>query len=171
MSNTPPRQPQPERLLPKAALYAAGFMILASLTVATIGSVTGYRIVRAETPPVAAERVLSFEQLADGSVRVRENGEEIALVLQDESGFLLNVLRGFSYKRRLNHVDLTAPYRVMRFDERRMAMVDLETGDRYTLHAHGQRNIAIFSELVPMPDAETAPTTGALDPTVTVASN
>lgn len=140
-------------VISRRARIAAAMMALIALGVAAIGSFTGYRVMRVETPPIIAERTLTFQEFEDGRVTVRNaaDGALVATLAEEESGFVRNVLRGFSHTRRMRAVDASEPYRILRFDQRRMAMIDVATGQRYSLHGHGQRTMAAFQALTPMP--------------------
>lgn len=142
-----------DMVISRRARIAAAMMAILALCVAALGSFTGYRVMRVETPPILAERLLTFEEFADGRVTVRDaaSTDLVATLAEDESGFVRNVLRGFEHTRRMRSVEASAPYRLLRFDERRMAMIDVATGERYSLHGHGQRTMAAFKMLAPLP--------------------
>ena len=160
MAHAPLQKPHVhDMILSKRSLAIAGSMAIFALAMATVGVLFGLTTPGTEGQPVIAERTLTFEELDHGVVRVRDatSAAEMAVLGEDKSGFVRNVLRGFAYQRRLQSVSASEPFILQRFDQRRLAMVDTATGVRYNLYGHGQRNMQAFQALVPMPTrAETA---------------
>lgn len=140
-----------DMVISRTALTIAVSMAAFALVVATASVFFGLKTDVLKGTPVIAERVLTFEEFPGGVVRIQdpETQANVALLEEDESGFVRNVLRGFAYQRRLQNVPATEPYRLERYDHRRIAMVDVATGVRYNLYGHGQRNMAAFQPLVP----------------------
>lgn len=149
-----------DMVISRPALLAAASLALFALAVAVVSTVFGLKAPTVVEAPAVAERMLVFEQLDAGEVRVvdAETGAELAHLAEAESGFVLNVLRGFGYARRREGVAADAPYRLVRHGPQRISMEDPSTGRRFRLHAHGQLNMAVFQPLVPAPDlASVAP--------------
>ncbi|MEO1293327.1 MAG: photosynthetic complex assembly protein PuhC [Pseudomonadota bacterium] len=161
MSHAPIHNPHHhDVVIPRRAVIAAACMAVFAFFIAAFGALTGIGVQNPEMPPIIAEKTLAFDDLGDGQVVVTSgvDNSQVALLTEDNSGFVRNVLRGFGHDRRLQKVPASAPYRVVRFDHRRMMMIDPATGMTATLHGHGQRNMATFATLVPMPNTQMSKT-------------
>lgn len=137
--------------VPKPALWAALVLILASIALAA--SARSDLAVREQSDPLAparAERLLRFEDRADGAIVVTDaaTGEEQRLLAFEGEGFVRGVMRGMFRARKLDGLERDAPFRLAREADGRLTLTDPQTRRRVDLHAFGPSNLATFERLL-----------------------
>ncbi len=139
--------------VPRAPLLAAAALVVATLIgVATVRA-TGVDISTRSQAAVVAQRVLQFEDQADGSVRVLEPRHgEAARVLQvvdaGAGGFLRGAMRALVRQRRAAGVGAEAPFVLTARADGRLTLVDPATNERLDLESFGPANAAVFAQLL-----------------------
>lgn len=135
------------KLLPRLPFLFVATAITAALGAAMIGPAAGGR---AEPPPstIIAERILRFEDRADGAVVARENDNTVA-VFEGEQGFVRGILRGFARNRRMQGVGPNEPFHLAGWADGRVTLDDMATRQRFELQAFGTTNVGVFIGLLP----------------------
>ncbi len=134
----------------------AAALVAASLVLAITGRLTGAGAPQ-PTGHATAERMLRFEDRADGAVIVTDVGRGERLdVLVGQNGFLRGTLRGFARTRRADGVLPSQPFELTGYEDGRLQLFDPSTGRRVELEAFGSANEAVFVRLLTMkPSAAT----------------
>ena len=135
---------------PKAALYAAAFLIGFSIVVAVTGRVTGIGTTSVRTSAPLVERDLRFLDAPDGSIKVvaATNNAAVATLPPGTSGFVRVVMRGLARHRKLQGHDDTQPFRLTQWQDGRLSIKDNVTGRVVYLGAFGKPNRQAFARLL-----------------------
>ena len=138
---------------PRLALIAAGTLI----SLAMIGAATG-RYMRESHPAAGIEqtgaptaaRDLTFFDMADGSVQVRDaSGQSVVFVAAPgTNGFIRGVMRGMARDRQLLGYGQGPAFRLAQWPDGRLSLQDLATGKHIDLAAFGATNRAAFAQLL-----------------------
>lgn len=93
---------------------------------------------------------LFFEDRADGAVVVRDarNGTVVRELEPGTNGFIRATLRGLVRERRLGELGPEQPFRVTRWSDGRLTLVDTATGRVVDLPAFGQTQVEAFQSLL-----------------------
>ena len=124
----------------------AGLAVGLAFWAAVLGPDLGAR----SAPPsgaIVAERVIAFQDRADGAVVAMSGGAEIA-VFQGEQGFLRGILRSLARGRRGEGLTGAAPFRLVAWADGRVTLDDMANGARVELEAFGTTNVAVFTGLL-----------------------
>lgn len=139
---------------PRLALIAAGLLVVGSITAAAVAR---YERVNSDSANVEqtmaplAARELTFFDMADGSVEVRDaSGVEIVYVAEPgTNGFIRGVMRGMARDRRARGIGQEPAFRLAEWPDGRLSLEDLATGKQIELGAFGATNRAAFAQLLP----------------------
>jgi putative photosynthetic complex assembly protein len=145
-----------ENMVPAAAVkLAAGFVIGTLLLVTAVRfewlpqtpSASELRT-SAGVQPVA-ERLLRFADV-NGAVVVTNarTGETVASFGQQGSGFIRGVMRGLARERRMHGHGPQAPFRLTRYADGQLSLIDMATGRIIELNGFGHTNVAAFNRLL-----------------------
>jgi len=144
--------------VPRGALIAAaGMVVLTLLAVASVrlGFVHAAAdpvAIRAETNVTAvASRDLVFMDSLNGSVDVRDarTGEiRTATAAGSKTGFIRGVMRGLARARHRAGIDKALPFRLTRWSNGNLTLVDPQTGQSVELGSFGPSNRADFEKLL-----------------------
>lgn len=129
-----------------------GAAIAVALGVAAVGRLTG---LGASYPTGTPELVrdLVFADQPDGSVRITDAGTgKVVEVATGEQGFLRGTLRGFARERKRDGADLSAPFRLTGWTDKRLTLEDPATGRHTDIEAFGSANAAVFVRLLTEPE-------------------
>jgi putative photosynthetic complex assembly protein len=129
------------RLIPGViVLTLSGVMLCAAL--ARLANFAG----APAAPPVIAKAELSFTDLADGGVAVRDaaSGEMVATIPARDDGFLRMTLRLLAAARLRQHIGQEQPFMLTEFAGGRMRLADPATGLSIELEAFGPSNVGEF---------------------------
>lgn len=98
----------------------------------------------------AAERLVRFEDGADGSVVIRdaENSSVLARFPVAEGGFVRGSIRALARERRQEGQGREAPFRLAAWSDGQLTLDDAATGRRIDLTAFGATNAGVFSRLL-----------------------
>ena len=93
---------------------------------------------------------LFFEDRADGAVVVRDarNGTVVRELESGTNGFIRATLRGLVRERRFGDLGPEKPFRVTRWSDGRLTLVDMATGRVVDLPAFGQTQVEAFQSLL-----------------------
>ena len=102
----------------------------------------------AERP--ALERMVRFEDVADGSVVVldAQNNQVLARFPVAEGGFVRGSIRALARERRQEGQGREAPFRLAAWTDGQLTLDDSATGRRIDLTAFGATNAGVFSRLL-----------------------
>jgi putative photosynthetic complex assembly protein len=98
-------------------------------------------------PPAIAKAELTFTDLADGGVAVRNarNGQDVAIIPARDDGFLRMTLRLLAAARLRQHIGQQQPFMLTQFAGGRMLLADPATGLAIELEAFGPSNVGEFT--------------------------
>jgi len=137
-------------LVPRFLVRAVGTLMLISLVLVAYARFTD-RPLEAVPPEgaVAAERVVVLFSDMSGAVRVLDaQGSVVADLGPEEGGFISGVGRALARERTKHGVPETAPVRLVRYADGRIALFDDLTGWRAELIGFGRDNAAAFARLL-----------------------
>jgi putative photosynthetic complex assembly protein len=145
--------------LPRVPLLGMAFLVLATLLVVAVVRLSGLDISSASATPVKAERLLHFDDRADGAIIVRlarpaAGEDEVLRVVEPGSqGFLRGTLRALVRERRLAGIGAQLPFHLAAHADGRLTLTDTATQRRVDLESFGPTNAAAFAQLLPGPRA------------------
>lgn len=98
----------------------------------------------------AAERLVRFEDVSDGSVVIRDaqNMQVLARFPVAEGGFVRGSIRALARERRQEGQGQEAPFRLASWSDGQLTLDDAATGRRIDLTAFGATNAGVFSRLL-----------------------
>jgi putative photosynthetic complex assembly protein len=98
----------------------------------------------------AAERLVHFEDGADGSVVIRDAGNSAVLARFPvaEGGFVRGSIRALARERRQEGQGRETPFRLAAWSDGQLTLDDAATGRRIDLTAFGATNAGVFSRLL-----------------------
>jgi len=134
----------------RALLPVAGGAALILATLALVGGPqTPARVARLGQVPLR-ERLLRFEDAADGAVVVRDarDGSLLQRFPAAEGGFVRGTLRALVRERRQEEVGDQAPFRIAAWADGQLTLEDTATGRIVDLTAFGMTNATVFSQLL-----------------------
>jgi putative photosynthetic complex assembly protein len=138
---------------PRFALIAAAILIAGSITgaaAARYASVHGAEANSSERATPIAARDLTFFDMANGSVQVRDAaGMQVLFVAEPgTNGFIRGVMRGMARDRRSRGIGQAPAFRLSQWPDGRLSLEDLATGRHIELGAFGDTNRAAFAQLL-----------------------
>ena len=140
---------------PRLPLFGAIALVcitMGSVAVARLSGVSAHVNVRTEAP--IATRMLQFEDRKDGSVGIIDavSKTDIAVALPGTNGFLRGTLRGLMRSRKTREVSFREPFRLERYANGQMVLVDIIADHAISLNAFGPTNVAVFAAFLPTPE-------------------
>ena len=137
---------------PLFGAIALVFITMGSVAVARLSGVSAHVNVRTEAP--IATRMLQFEDRKDGSVGIIDavSKTDIAVALPGTNGFLRGTLRGLMRSRKTREVSFREPFRLERYANGQMVLVDIIADHAISLNAFGPTNVAVFAAFLPTPE-------------------
>ena len=142
--------------VPRGPLLAAAALIIGTLVFVAGIRATGVDVSTRSQAAVVAQRVLHFEDQADGSVLVLEPRPGHAprllqVVDAGAGGFLRGAMRALVRQRRAAGVGAEAPFVLTARADGRLTLVDPATNERVDLESFGPTNAAAFAQLLAAP--------------------
>lgn len=139
--------------LPKGALLSAIALVLFALVTVTVSRLTGVGSTRMTLPAVIESRDLQFEDGKDGAVLVFDAHDRqlVESLAPGTNGFVRVVLRGLARERRVNEIGQQPPFRLSRFENGQMTLLDTATNKQIDLAAFGSSNAGAFARLMNVP--------------------
>ncbi len=144
-----------QQMVPRGAIIGAGILI--ATTIIIVGFNQYQKSVSPPDPGMFAEvsavdeRMVRFPVNAQGeaiAVVDAETGERIA-VLEPSDGFVKTVLMSMSFNRRRDGYEGDPVFRLVRWEDARISIQDVETGVVINLGAFGPANKAVFERFLP----------------------
>lgn len=138
------------RPFPRSALIAAGLLVSASITAATLARLYDLGATRFTPGPVLDQRDLIFSDTADGSVRVADasDGRVVDVLAPGSSGFVRVVLHGLARERMLAGIQPEVPFQLRKFSDGTTVIEDSATGRIVNVGAFGPENTQAFAPLL-----------------------
>jgi putative photosynthetic complex assembly protein len=136
---------------PRLALIAAATLIGIALTGAAAGRLTRASTAGTEqTGAPTMARDLTFFDMADGSVQVRDAGGKnvVYVAAPGTNGFIRGVMRGMARDRQALGYGQGPAFRLSQWPDGRLSLQDLATGKQIDLAAFGATNRAAFAQLL-----------------------
>ncbi len=139
-----------EPIVGRAGLLAAGGLVLFALVAVTASRLTGVGDVRMTLPAAVESRDLQFADGQGGAVLVYDasNRELIDTMAPGTNGFVRVVLRGLARERKLGDVGAEPPFRLTRFANGQMLLIDTSSNKQVDLAAFGAANAQSFTRLM-----------------------
>jgi putative photosynthetic complex assembly protein len=130
------------RLIPGVVIVTLSGVLLFS----TLGRLENFTRAPA-APPVIAKAELTFTDLADGGVSVRNaaSGQVVATIPARDDGFLRMTLRLLAAARLRQHIGQEQPFLLTEYTGGRMRLADPATGLSIELEAFGPSNVGEFT--------------------------
>ncbi len=148
----------PGALVAAAALVLMSLMLVASVRLGLVDAAPTAAVQRADAGAVpTAERMLRFEDQADGKVRISDarDNSSVALIGQEEgSGFIRGVMRGLARERMMHDAGPEAAFRLTLWPDGALSLEDPVTGRIVELGSFGPDNRAAFARLLEPPRLE-----------------
>jgi len=153
--------------VPKPALYMAGLVVLTTFALAIAASVFGIGADREQPSAVLAERSLRFQDAPDHGITVIDATTNTVAVQMppNGNGFLRGALRALTGRRRAAGIGQDQPFRLVRYADGRLVLIDPETTQRITITSFGPTQIESFDNLLKAP---TVPKTATGAPVIPV---
>ncbi|MEM9782728.1 MAG: photosynthetic complex assembly protein PuhC [Pseudomonadota bacterium] len=143
-------------VIPDWAAAAGGILIVAVLVFTTVFTMTreplapfteSAAVVDSRDITVARQSLAEFETKTL-AVLDAEDGSTIAVLNEQEGGFIRSVLRALSRGRLQSTLDRDVPFRVTSYANGRIALIDLETGRVIDIKAFGPKQAEAFAALL-----------------------
>lgn len=136
--------------VPKPALYMAGALVLTTFALAISARVFNLGASRELPTTVLVERSLKFQDAADHGITVIDaRSNTIAVELPPNSnGFLRGALRALTRSRKAAGVGADAPFRLVRYTDGRLVLLDPSTAQHITITSFGPTQIESFDNLL-----------------------
>lgn len=136
--------------VPKAPLYAAGALVLATILMVAFVRISGVGELTTPREAVVVERMLRFADQPDGGIVATDasDGRLVARAAPGEQGFLRGALRGLARERKRERIGAEVPFRLSSRVDGRLLLEDPATGRLVDLGAFGAQNVAIFTRML-----------------------
>jgi putative photosynthetic complex assembly protein len=139
--------------VPKPALFMAAALIIVVLGLAVSARVFGLGADREVATTVQVQRDLFFADATDGGIIVTDAATraEAARLQPGTNGFLRGALRALTRSRTLAGVGREVPFRLVRYTDGRLVLLDPATSQHVTISSFGPTQVASFDQLLPSP--------------------
>lgn len=144
--------------VPAFVLIGAGALVGFTMLAVTIGRGEGIGISGGPNGSPVASVALKVLDRDDGSIRVEDAATRrlIETIAPGEGGFLRATLRSFGQARLRAGQTPAEPFRLTRYDDGSLALIDETSGRKVNLEAFGPTNALAFGKMLPgnlLPDA------------------
>ena len=137
-------------MVPRVLVQAMFGLMLASLALVSYARITDMpRTGMPSAENIVAEREVSFLGDRNFGIKVLDaTGTEIATSTREKAGFIDVVWVAMMRERKVQRVDPSAPFRIVRRDGGRVDIIDDTTGWQLELIGYGPDNVAAFARLI-----------------------
>lgn len=147
------RAGDPGIVVPKPALVMAAALVVVVIGLAISARwfhTGGFREV---ATAVQAERSLAFADADDGGIVVTDGvtDRQVVVLPPGTNGFLRGALRTLSRARRAAGMGAEAPFRLIRYVDGRLVLLDPATNQHVTITSFGPTQVAAFDQLLAPP--------------------
>jgi putative photosynthetic complex assembly protein len=134
---------------PRLQLAAVGIVLGSVLLGSAAARFTSFGA-PAAPPPVIAAVSLSFNDLPDGGIAVREAGTDrlVSTIAPRDGGFLRSTMRVLATERGRENIGPEKPFALSELQGGRLLLTDTATGQVLDLEAFGPTNEAEFSKIL-----------------------
>lgn len=148
----PEHAPPPRDLIPRGVLVGVGVLLAA-----VVAMVASQRLETAaakssapSTAAVVTSRDLHFADAADGSVVVTDarDGHLVRSYEPATNAFVRGVLRALARERHSRAIGAEPPFRLTRYADGRLSLIDPSTGVAISLEVFGPTNSGAFAPLI-----------------------
>jgi putative photosynthetic complex assembly protein len=138
------------RRFPLGPLAGALGLVGFSIAAITFGQATGIGTLHTTVTSPDAIRDISFVEAQGDTIRVLDvrTGDLITVIAPNKDGFIRGALRGLGRGRKLRDVAPEEPYRLILWDDGRLTLSDVATGQRVNLDTFGPTNSGAFYRLL-----------------------
>lgn len=141
--------------VPRLALIGAGLLIAITIGLAGLsraGFITVETVEKADG--TVAARDLYFRDREQGGIEVlsAETGSVLTVFEPGTNGFARGVLRGLVRERRAVGAGTNIPFRLVKFNDGRLNLIDPVTGQQVELVSFGATNLNVFGSLLTIED-------------------
>jgi putative photosynthetic complex assembly protein len=129
---------------------AAVLAILGGVLIASAAArFTGYANTT-DTQPVVASALLTFTDMPDGGVAVRQagSGQIVSIIPARGGGFLRSTMRVLATERSREGMGPEKPFRLTELPGAKYQLTDTATGEQLELEAFGSSNVAEFASIL-----------------------
>lgn len=134
--------------IPKGILVAAFILVCTVIAVVAGARLAGYRPDNGLGQATSVEsRMLRFADMPNGGVSVTDavTGQTVSIADPGTNGFLRGSLRGLMRARKREGVDFSEPFRLERWSNGDLTLLDPKIGTLIDLNAFGHTNTAVYS--------------------------
>lgn len=137
--------------VPALALIGAGALVGFTMLAVAIGRSEGVGISGGPGGHPVASVALRVEDRADGSIRVEDAATQrlIETIEPGRDNFIRATLRSFGQARLRAGLTPAEPFRLTRYDDGSLALIDETTGRKVNIEAFGPTNAFSFGKLLP----------------------
>lgn len=137
--------------VPKPALYMAAALVVLVLGLAVSARVFGFGADRELATTVQVQRDLFFADAPDGGIIVTDasTNTQAAHLEPGTNGFLRGALRALTRSRNLASIGREAPFRLVRYTDGRLVLLDPATSQHVTISSFGPTQVESFDQLLP----------------------
>ncbi len=141
----------PGMQVPKPALIMAGALVVVVLGLAISARVFGVGADRETATTVLVQRDLRFADAPDGGIIVTDAtaNTQAARLEPGTNGFLRGALRALTRSRSLAGIGREAPFRLVRYTDGRLVLLDPATSQHVTISSFGPTQVESFDRLLP----------------------
>jgi putative photosynthetic complex assembly protein len=145
------REGDPGITVPTPALVMAAMLLVTVLALAVAARFFNTGAFREAPAAVAVERALHFADAPNGGIMVTDGstGALAASLPPGTNGFLRGALRTLSRARRMAGLGAEAPFRLVRYVDGRLVLLDPATNQKVTISSFGPTQVAAFDQLLP----------------------
>lgn len=143
-------QGAPPMHVPRGALVLGGAMIGFTILLAASARLFGFGAFHDTLAREVTSRELQFVDMPSGGVRVLDApGHAVVAELQPgTNGFLRGALRTLTHARRVNGIGAAPPFRLVRYTDGRLILIDPSTQQRVTITSFGPTQVEAFDRLL-----------------------
>ena len=149
MSSTSITTPAASGALPRGLLYGASALVGMALILTCAARLSDVGTLHMPKEQVIQSLSLRFEDRNDGSVAVRDAGNDqiIYTVAPGTNGFIRATVRGLAQEREREGIGSETPFTLTHWSDGTMSLADPTIGRRVSLDAFGPTNAEAFAQL------------------------
>ena len=134
---------------PRGALVGAGGLVALALAMAISGRLNGPEK-SVEPTPAVMQRDLSFDDRADGTLAVTDTDSHalVSVIGHGQDNFVRATMRGLAQQRIRDGLGPQMPFRLTRWADGRLTLLDPDTRRSVELEAFGETNETAFARLL-----------------------
>ncbi|MBK1696337.1 photosynthetic complex assembly protein PuhC [Rhodovibrio salinarum] len=137
-------------VVPRKAIIGAGLILAITMAFAAYGSITGLNLPGEPDSEPRTSVPIRVDDRPDGSVAVydADTNELIDTVAPGENGFIRGAMRALARQRQMQNIGAKPPFKLTLWENGRLSLKDMATGERIFLEAYGTTNRDAFAALL-----------------------